>query len=102
MADYDLTPEAKQDLRKIALYTNERSGREQSQNYAGELAACFQKIADGSVSERRFREIAEDVFITRCEHHYIFYRKAAGTRAIIFAVLHKKMDLIARVRERLR
>ncbi len=37
----------------------------------------------------------------RCEHHYIFCLPRPETPALIVAILHERMDLIARIAGRL-
>jgi toxin ParE1/3/4 len=39
--------------------------------------------------------------VTRCQHHYIYCVKLAKTTPLIIAILHERMDLIARISERL-
>jgi hypothetical protein len=47
---YELTPAAEADLREIARYTLRQWGVRQQRRYARQLEACFQGIADGSLS----------------------------------------------------
>lgn len=37
----------------------------------------------------------------RCEHHYAFFVHRQGKPPLVLAVLHEKMDIIARARTRL-
>lgn len=102
MPSYELTPEAEADLEEIADYTLQAWGAEQQTQYAALLEAGFTRIADGSVIPRRFSEHYPYVFVSRCEHHYIFYLRPEGrTVPRILAVLHKRMNLLAMLRERL-
>jgi hypothetical protein len=36
-----------------------------------------------------------------CEHHYVFFTKPPGAPVLILAVLHERMDLVARLKQRL-
>ena len=102
MPSYELTSDAEADLEKIAAYTLREWGAEQQIRYAELLEAGFHRIAAGSVIPRRFSEHYSHVFVTRCEHHYVFYIRPEGTPAPrILAVLHERMNLIARLRDRL-
>ena len=102
MPAYELTPEAEADLEGIAEYTLREWGAEQQAHYAALLEAGFTRIADGAAIPRRFSEHYSHVFVTRCEHHYVFYIRPEGTPAPrILAVLHERMNLIARLRDRL-
>jgi toxin ParE1/3/4 len=102
MPSYELTPEAEADLEEIADYTLQTWGAEQQARYATLLEAGFARIADGSDIPRRFSRHYPHVFVSRCEHHYIFYLRPEGTSVPrILAVLHERMNMLARLRERL-
>ena len=99
---YELTLDAEADLEQIAEYTLRQWGPEQQAHYAELLEAEFIRIAEGHVVARRFLERYPHLYVTRCEHHYIFYlRQDASIRPRIIAVLHERMDLISRIRGRL-
>jgi plasmid stabilization system protein ParE len=102
MPSYELTPEAVADLEEIAEYTLREWGAEQQTRYAALLEAGFAYIADDSAIPRRFSECYPQVLVTRCGHHYVFYLKPEGmTVPRIIAVLHERMDIIVRLRNRL-
>ena len=98
--EYDLTAAAKQDVRDIWRYTAEQWGEAQADHYTGLLETRFQQIAAGSALSRTFSARYPQVRVTRCEQHYIFYLSPAGQRPRIIAVLHARMDLLARLSER--
>ena len=97
---YTLVPEAVEDLRNIAHYTETKWGHEQSNVYESKLVKSFQTIAEGNLMERPFKGINKDLFFIHCEHHYIFYLRSTNPVTII-AVLHERMDLITEVKKRL-
>lgn len=99
-AEYDLTAAARQDIRDIWRYTAEQWGETQADRYTGLLEARFQQIAAGSALSRTFSARYPQVLVTRCEQHDIFYLSPAEQRPCIIAVLHARMDLLARLRER--
>ena len=101
MADYELTPDAENDLREIARYTTRTWGIVQARRYKADLLRGFKSIAKGSVLSRQPLPHRPDVQSCRCEHHYIFSIHDKGTKPVIVAVLHENMDLIERLRERL-
>lgn len=101
MVPYDLTPAAEADLREIARYTLRQWGVRQQQHYARLLAGCFLGIAERSVRTRSFSERYPQVQVTRCEHHYVFFLYTGGQKPLIIAVLHERMDMLARIGERL-
>ena len=101
MPRYDLTPSAKADIRSIWRYTVETWGEAQADRYIQALDAKFDEIAEGTARSRTFSPRYPQVRVLRCEHHYIFYLVLEGQRPRILAVLHERMNLLARLRERL-
>jgi toxin ParE1/3/4 len=101
MLPYELTPAAEADLREIARYTLRQWGVRQQRRYARQLETCFRGIAEGRLRARDFSERYPQVRVTRCQHHYVFYLHPEGQKPRIFAVLHERMDLLARIGERL-
>lgn len=96
---YVLTQSAKKDVKGIWNYTAEKWGMEQADRYLRKLESGFDSIARGECVSKKPLSSFENVRSIRCEHHYIFY--LYGKRPIILAVLHEKMDFIARLKERL-
>lgn len=71
-------------------------GKTQVEKYVGTLKSCFEELhKDDFLSWRVFN----NVYVTLCEHHYIFYLKE--NPALIIAIFHEKMDLISRQKNRL-
>ena len=101
MADYELTPDADSDLLKIARYTIKTWGEEQAELYEGHLRSSFEAIARGKTRTRALLKSRPDLLVSRCEHHYVFYRLRKGQTLLIIAVLHENMDLMNQLRERL-
>ena len=85
----------------VGPYTRRQWGEAQSRQYARTLATCFQKIADGEIVQRSFSNRFPELLAARCEHHFIFYLHPEGQKPRIIAVLHERMDLIVRLRDRL-
>ena len=98
---YELTPEAKQDIRGIWLYTAEQWSERQADRYTGRLEACFRRIARRRAQAKSFSERYPQVQVTRCEHHYVFFLHPEGQKPLIIAVLHERMDMLTRLGERL-
>jgi plasmid stabilization system protein ParE len=102
MPSYELTREAEADLEEMAEYTLGEWGAEQQARYAALLEAGFAYIADDSAIPRRFSEHYPHVLVIRCGYHYVFYLKPEGAAVPrIIAVLHERMDIVARLRDRL-
>ena len=74
MPDYHLTPEADDDLIEIARYTLKTWGEEQAEHYENKLRSVFEAIACGKAHSREVKKHRPELRVSRCEHHYIFYR----------------------------
>jgi len=98
---YELTEEADSDLEEIVRYTLGQWGEKQAGQYADQLHRCFEKIAARKTLSRTFSENYPEVQVARCQHHYVFYLHPEGKPPRIFAVLHERMDLLARLKNRL-
>lgn len=97
---FKLTNAVKADLSDIARYTADKWGKRQALKYADLLDQCFQQIAEEKDISKTILPHNAFVRVCRCEHHYVFYlRQEKGP--VILAVLHEKMDLIERLKERL-
>ncbi len=102
MPSYELTDLAEEDLRAIARYTVDTWGIDQAKHYEGLLVKRFQEIAQGNITPRIFLKSRPDLLFTHCEHHYIFYGHSKDRkRPIILAVLHERMNLVQRLKNRL-
>jgi len=98
----DFTAEAIQDLSAIARYTNDTWGREQAFRYAELLNKRFLAIAEGRLFSKVLFPKYPQVRVCRCEHHYIFFMSSQeGRKPVILAVLHERMNLLARLKDRL-
>lgn len=96
MANLQKTLQAEQDLIEIWTYTAEEWGEAQADKYLYKIESYFEKISLGKAS---LKLLMEDVQFIRCEHHYIFVYMAK--KPIVIAILHEKMDLLARLKKRL-
>ncbi len=97
---YQLTEDADADLEEIIRYTLSQWGVKQARLYTDKLHRCFEKIAGEKSASRPFSEKYPQARVTRCEHHYVFYLQLEGKPPRIFAVLHERMDLLARLKGR--
>ncbi len=101
MQAYELTRNAEADLEEIARYTIEQWGDVQAKSYLGKISQCCKNIAKKKVIPRTFLEKFPDACVVRCEHHFIFYLVREGVKPIIFAILHERMDMLIRLKDRL-
>ena len=100
-ATYDITPAARHDIRGIWVYTAEQWGERQADRYMGRLETCFQELAEGRTRSRSSSDPFPQVRVTRCQHHYVFYVHPEGQKPLVIAVLHERMDMLARLAEHL-
>ncbi len=72
-------------------------GARQQRRYASLLEARSRALAQRRIVPRPFSPAYPDVFVSHCEHHYIFYLHPEGQKLRIFAVFHEYMDILARL-----
>ena len=99
MAGYELTPAADADLGNIWDYTYETWGFDQADKYFDLILACCEAIAAGTARSKFVEGLAEGLRVHRCQHHYIFF--LVGSRPVVLAILHERMDFFARLKDRL-
>ncbi|MDF1670165.1 MAG: type II toxin-antitoxin system RelE/ParE family toxin [Roseovarius sp.] len=99
MAEYQFTVSAREDLINIWLYTQETWGEEQADRYQEQLHGCCQKLAGRKSLGKRASGV-NGALVYHCQHHFLFFLRE-NDDVIILAVLHERMDLIARLRDRL-
>ena len=99
---YELTEAADGDLLAIARYTIKKWGVEQADRYEAALESCFVAICGGKIRPRIFLKQRPELLFTHCEHHYIFYVLRDDGGPLIIAVLHENMNLVTRLKDRLR
>jgi plasmid stabilization system protein ParE len=100
MLPYELTPDVDADLEEIARYTILEWSSEQASVYLDKLHICFQQIAAKKVNSQAFSKQFPHLLATRCEHHYVFYLRSKKAKPVIIAVLHERMDMVNRLKER--
>src|SRR6266850_2262628 len=64
--------------------------------------AYREAIGQGKIQRRVFSKKRPELLFTHCEHHYIFYMMRHNRCPLIIAVLHENMNLVARLKKRLR
>jgi len=101
MAKYALEDEAENDLLAIGRYTAARWSLEQAARYLSALEEHFEAICEGTAHVRQFLEHRTDLFLSHCQHHYVFFARDDDATVLILAIFHENMDLLARLHERL-
>ena len=98
---YVLTKSAKADIRDITRYTVMNWGEAQCRTYITELEKTTEAVAKGEGAFKDMGFILPDLRMATCGKHYIFCMPQAGKQSIILAILHERMNLMARLKNRL-
>lgn len=69
--------------------------------YIGRLEQGIADLADGRGAFRDMSTLYPALRMVRCEHHYVFCLPREGAPALIVAIFHERMDLMARLTKRL-
>ena len=93
MKSFELTKEAKKDLRKIAEYTEKRWGRPQRNLYTKQFDDGFYLLAETPSVGKKCDYIKVDYRKFPQGSHIIFYREATKSKITIIRILHKNMDV---------
>ncbi|WP_414902803.1 type II toxin-antitoxin system RelE/ParE family toxin [Sphingomonas flavalba] len=98
---YVLTSAAEADLRDIIRYTRRQWGDAQVRRYIGVLEQGIARLAGGEGAFKDMSALHPALRMTHCEHHYIFCLPRRDAPALIVAIFHERMDLMARLSGRL-
>ena len=100
MAEYLFFPPADKAQDKIWNYTLERWGEQQAERYIQGLHQYLQELAD---REKLWRKLPNSlivppdlnlqVYFSRYEHHYIFFRQLSENRIGVLSILHENVDM---------
>jgi plasmid stabilization system protein ParE len=101
LTDYLLTAAAEADVRAIVHYTREQWGDAQARHYIAALERGVASLAAGRKPFKDMSALFPSLRMAHCGHHYVFCLPRVGAPALIVAVLHERMDLMARLAERL-
>ncbi|MBR4737039.1 MAG: type II toxin-antitoxin system RelE/ParE family toxin [Rhodocyclaceae bacterium] len=101
MTAYVFTDEAETDMRGIARYTRKVWGSTQGRRYIAKLKQGIAALVDGSTPFRDMGRICPGLRMVHCEHHYVFCVVRENEAAVVVAVLHERMDFLARLSVRL-
>jgi plasmid stabilization system protein ParE len=99
--NYILTDDAANDMRGLIRYTRKTWGAAQSRRYAASLEKGIVRLAGDPQRFRDMSELYPTLRMAHCEHHYVFCLPQNDAPALIVAILHERMDLMARLADRL-
>ena len=102
MTGYVLTAAAESDLRGIIHYTRKQWGDVQVRRYISALEKGIASLADGQGPFKDMSALFPALRMGRFEHHYVFCLPRKGAPALIVAIFHDRMDLMARLVDRLK
>jgi toxin ParE1/3/4 len=98
---YVLTKGAAADLRDIARYTIETWGLDQCQAYIRQIEDAACQVAGRKGTFRDMSSLYPGLLMRSVGKHYIFCLPRPNKKALILAVLHDRMDIVARLKKRL-
>lgn len=101
IASYVLTAAAEADLRDVIRYTRREWSDAQTRSYVAKLKQGMERVATGQGTSKDMAAVFPALRMVRCEHHYIFCLPRDDAPALIVAIFHERMDLMARLAGRL-
>ena len=93
MKTFELTKEAKEDLRKIARFTEKRWGRDQRYLYIKQFDDVFHLLAKTPSVGKKCDYIKNGYRKFPQSSHIIFYTEDVNSKIIVIRILHKSMDV---------
>ena len=90
------------DLRAIARYTIDQWGEPQARRYLRQLEAASAAVATGRGVSKDLSAALPGLRSVQSGSHFIFCLPRDGQPALILAVLHERMDLMSRLKDRLK
>ena len=90
---FELTGAAKEDLRKIARFTEKRWGRNQRFLYVKQFDDIFHLLAKTPEAGKQCDYIKKGYRKFPQGSHVVFYREGAECGVLIVRILHKNMDV---------
>lgn len=92
---------AQTDLEEIVRYTARQWGVAQAKLYAGQLDEAVSDLANGQGTFKSWDELLHGLRVKAVGSHFVFCVIRPGKPALVLAILHQRMDLMARLRKRL-
>ncbi|MFQ5356435.1 MAG: type II toxin-antitoxin system RelE/ParE family toxin [Mariprofundaceae bacterium] len=98
---YVLSAGAAEEIRDIARSTERKWGTAQRKEYIRKIEVVAIELAQGVGRFRQRDDLYPGVRVKLAGHHYVFCLPRVDAPALILAILHERMDLISRLKERL-
>lgn len=93
MKTFALTSKAKSDLRAIAIFTQERWGKDQRNLYIKQFDDAFHMLANAPLAGKACDDIKKGYRKFPQGSHIIFYKDGDEQRIEIVRILHKNVDI---------
>lgn len=90
---FQLTSKAIEDLKSIALYTEETWGTRQRNIYLKQIDDLFHLIAKSPKKGKSCFEVKEGYYKYNVGKHIIFYRQISAMEIQVVRILHSSMDV---------
>lgn len=100
--NYALSAAAETDLREIIRYTRKQWSDAQARAYVTKLRRGIENVSGGQGPFKDMTALYPGLRMIHCEHHFIFCLPHKTAPALVVAILHERMDLMARVADRLK
>lgn len=98
---YVYSRQAEDELREIVRYTARKWGAAQARSYARQIDAAAATLATGQGVFMDWGQILPGLRVKAAGSHFVFCVHRPGQPALILAILHQRMDLMARIEKRL-
>jgi len=98
---YVLGKSAAADIREITRYTTANWGEERCRLYIAAIEAKATALACGQGHFKEMNTLLPGLRVAACGKHYIFCLPRQNAPALILAILHERMDMLAHLRLRL-
>lgn len=100
--NYILTDAAEADLRGIIRHTRKQWGNAQVRRYIAKLEQGIARLAGRQGAFKDMSALYPALRMAHCKQHYVFCLSREDAPALIVAIFHERMDLMARLADRLR
>ena len=97
---HKILPSARERLIEIWEYTEKKWGEEQADVY---ITGFFDRLDEIAQEPHLWKVVRNselpDVFFSKYEHHFFFFRQLAGGSLGVITILHESMNLPDRLKE---
>lgn len=98
---YVYTRQAEAELREIVRYTTREWGAAQARAYSRQIDAVASALAAGQSVFKDWGDLLPGLRMQAAGSHYVFCLHRPGQAALVLAILHERMDLMTRLKDRL-